>query len=279
MSQPKEPDLPDLRLVPAESIVLHEEVDRRRVIPLVEKLSHDGVLKNPPIVAAMSGNFRYVVLDGANRTTALWEMAAPHHLAQVVDYDEVELDTWGHLIVGGLTEKEFETLRIERGLELTYTNLETAQRQLHDRQISAILSSPAGEICTLGRGGNLAAEAADLRTLVSIYSGRATIHRVKANSLAELLPYYDHIVALIHFPRFTPADIITLANDSDKLPTGITRHVIARRALRVNLPVSVLMDQERTTQAKNDWLSAWIKEKLARRQVRYYQESTFLFDE
>jgi len=40
-----------------------------------------------------------------------------------------------------------------------------------------------------------------------------------------------------------------------------------------------LMDQERTTQAKNDWLSAWIKEKLARRQVRYYQESTFLFDE
>jgi len=279
MSSPKEIEIPALRIVPAESIVLHEEVDRQRVTPLVEKLSHDGVLKNPPIAAALPDNRRYVVLDGANRTTALWEMAAPHHLVQVVDYDEVELFTWGHLIVGGLTEKEFETRRLERGLELTYTNLDAAHRELRARQISAILSSPAGEICTLGRGGDLRAEATDLRTLVSIYSGLSTIHRVKANNLADLLPYYDDIVALIHFPRYTPADIITLANDGDKLPTGITRHVISRRALRINLPMSVLMDQACNTQEKNAWLTAWIKEKLARRQVRYYQESTFLFDE
>jgi hypothetical protein len=206
-------------------------------------------------------------------------MAAPHHLVQVVDYSEVDLDTWGHLIVGGLTEQEFETRRGERGLELTYTNLETAHRQLQTRQISAILSSPAGEICTLGHGGDLRAEAADLRTLVSIYSGLSTIHRVNAPSLAELLPYYDDVVAMIHFPCYTPADILTLANDGDKLPTGITRHVISRRALRVNLPISLLIDEACTTRQKNEWLAAWIKEKLARRQLRYYQESTFLFDE
>ena len=279
MSQPKEPDIPDLRLVPAEAIVLHEEVDRRRVTPLKEKLSSDGVLKNPPIVAPLCDPNRYVVLDGANRTTTLWELEAPHQLVQVVAYGEVTLDTWAHLIVGGLTEREFESRRIQLGLELTYTDLETAHRQLRERHISAILSSPAGEICTIGHGGDLTAEAAELCQLVSIYSGLSAIHRVKANSLAELLPYYDNITALIHFPAYTPADIIFLANNGHKLPTGITRHVIPRRALRVNMPLAVLMDRHSSTEEKNCWLRDWIKDKLARRQIRYYQESTFLFDE
>lgn len=278
MARSSETEIPDLRLVPAESIVLHEEVDRRRVTPLVDKLSRDGVLKNPPIVAPLPDNQRYVVLDGANRTTALWEIAAPHHLVQVVPYDQVELDTWAHLIVGGLTEKEFETRRIGLSLDLTYTDLETAHRQLRDRHISAILSSPAGEICTIGQGGDLIAEAAELCQLVSIYSGLSAIHRVKANSLAELLPYYDNITALIHFPAYTPADIIFLANNGHKLPTGITRHIIPRRALRVNLPLAALLEPGSTAD-KNQWLAGWLKEKLARRQIRYYQESTFLFDE
>ena len=117
-----------------------------------------------------------------------------------------------------------------------------------------------------------------MRKLVNIYSGRSAIHRVKAPSLAELLPYYDNVTALIHFPRYTPADIVTLANDGDKLPTGITRHVIPRRALRVNLPLDVLMGRQDTVE-KQRWLANWIKEKLAIRQIRYYQESTFLFDE
>jgi hypothetical protein len=277
VSQKKETEIPDLRIVPAESITLHEEVDDRRVAPLVEKLSRDGMLKNPPIVAPLPGTERYVVLDGANRTTALWKMEARHHLIQVVEYDDVELDTWGHLIVG-ISEQEFQTRRLEIGLYLTETKLEEAEKNLRNRSISAILCSPPGEVCVLGQGGNLAAEAADLRKLVSIYSGRSAIHRVKTGSLAELLPYYDNVAALIRFPRYTPADIITLAHDGNKLPTGITRHVIPRRALRVNLPISILMDN-RSTAEKQHRLKEWIKDKLAKRQVRYYQESTFLFDE
>jgi len=270
--------IPELRIVPADAIVVHEEVDSRRVLPLVEKFHQDGILKNPPIVAPLPDTERFVLLDGANRTTALWQMDVPHHLVQVVDYDEVDLDTWAHLIVGGLTEKEFETRRKEIGLNLTYTNLDEAHYQLRYRQISAILSSPAGEICTLGRGHDLSTEAADLRQLVSIYSGLSAIHRVKANSLPELQPHYSNITALIHFPCYTPADIITLAHNGDKLPTGITRHIIPQRALRVNLPISVLADAQ-NIQDKQQWLETWLTEKLKQRQVRFYQESTFLFDE
>jgi hypothetical protein len=278
MSHQKHTEIPHLQLVPAQDIVLHEEVDSRRVKPLVNKFNQDGVLKNPPIVAPLPNSDRFVVLDGANRTTALWHMDAPHHLVQVVDYSEVELDTWGHLIVGGLTEKEFEARRKALGLDLIYTDPDTAQTNLAARRISAILNSPAAETCTLGHGAGLAAEAADLRRLVNIYSGLSAIHRVKATTLAELTPYYDNITALIQFPRYTPADILALADDGHKLPTGITRHIIPRRALRVNLPIEMLFNGQSTAE-KNEWLKHWLKNKLAQRQIRYYQESTFLFDE
>jgi hypothetical protein len=70
-----------------------------------------------------------------------------------------------------------------------------------------------------------------------------------------------------------------LASNGHKLPTGITRHVIPGRALRVNLPLSMLMDKESTTEGKNERLRVWASQKLARLEIRYYQESTFLFDE
>jgi hypothetical protein len=47
----------------------------------------------------------------------------------------------------------------------------------------------------------------------------------------------------------------------------------------VNVPLSILMDPERTTEQKNEWLRGWTKQKLGQREIRFYQESTFLFDE
>ncbi len=124
-----------------------------------------------------------------------------------------------------------------------------------------------------------ASETQALRRLTSVYNGQSIIHRVTTDNLAELLPYHNEVTALIRFPRYTADEILHLASNGHKLPTGITRHVIPGRALRVNLPLSVLMDEQQTTEQKNEWLRAWISHKLARREIRYYQEATFLFDE
>jgi hypothetical protein len=97
--------------------------------------------------------------------------------------------------------------------------------------------------------------------------------------MADLLNLFDSVTALIRFPSYVPEEIMRLADDGYKLPTGITRHIIHGRALRVNLPLSLLMDKKRTTEEKNAWLREWSKQKLSRRKIRYYQESTFLFDE
>jgi ParB-like chromosome segregation protein Spo0J len=79
------PDLPDLRVVSLQSLVLHERMDPRRAPPLVEALRADGVLRNPPIVHPVSQRSeRFVVLDGANRTTAFELLGIAHILVQVV---------------------------------------------------------------------------------------------------------------------------------------------------------------------------------------------------
>ena len=64
----------------------------------------------------------------------------------------------------------------------------------------------------------------------------------------------------------------------EKLPTGITRHVIPNRALRVNLPLELLRAAG-TVEAKNAALSELIHERLLGHRVRVYPESTVLFDD
>jgi hypothetical protein len=275
-------DIPQLIILPADSLILHEEVDSRRVEPLVERLQIDGFLKNPPIAAPIDCPVgcqgRHVILDGANRTTALWRLKAPHQLVQAVDYNEVELDTWGHLVTG-IPQQEFAQTLADTGLKLETTSRDEARRQLARRKIVASITDPAGKVLTLQTSGTLASESEVLRRLTSAYKGRSVFHRVKSDHMADLLALYDNVTALVRFPSYVPEEIMHLADDGYKLPTGITRHIIHGRALRVNVPLALLMDEERTTEEKNEWLSNWSKQKLARREIRYYQESTFLFDE
>jgi len=273
-------DIPKLLILPADALVLHEDVDTRRVEPLIERLQVDGVLKNPPVAVPVEGSdgrdgCRYVILDGANRTTALWKLGAPHHLVQVVDYGEVELDTWGHLVTG-IPREAFTRSLAQARLNLAPSTVQDARERLARREIAASIAHPNGDVSALpGRDSETQA----LHRLTSVYAGQSIIHRVTTNNLPDLLPYHDGVAALIRFPRYTPQEILHLASNGHKLPTGITRHVIPGRALRVNLPLSVLMDEHQTTQKKNEWLRAWITHKLASHEIRYYQETTFLFDE
>ena len=79
---------PDLRILPIELLVEHEYNDVQRTAPLAQRLEEEGLLKNPPVVTPLGGDDpRYVVLDGANRVTALNLLKYPHILAQVVGYE------------------------------------------------------------------------------------------------------------------------------------------------------------------------------------------------
>lgn len=271
---PGTPRLPDLRIVPRAQVHLHEETDPARVQRLVARIRADGVLRNPPIAAPLPEG-GYVVLDGANRTTALMAFEAPLLLIQVVDYNDpaVKLDVWRHLLAEPV---DLAALLRSRGLAVEDVSVSDAARALAQRAIACYLLSPAGARSVAASPAQ--PPVAILSSVVEAYKATNRIYRVMDTDLDTLAREYGSVRAVVVFPTFTKRDILEIARSPVKLPAGITRHLIPGRALRVNLPLEVLTSPGEVGQ-KNRWLAEEIHRRLLENRVRYYPEASFLFDE
>jgi len=273
-------DLPDLRILPAQSLLPHEYCDPRRVERLSQRIREDGILKNPPVVTPIPDHESYVVLDGANRVLSFVGLGIPHIIAQLVTYQDsgVELDTWYH-VVAGMDINDFEeALTIVTGLHLQDCSLEEARSALVSHQAAAYIISANGVRMVRNTSTTFKYDTTLLNNLVSIYKGKADIYRA-SNDIWEIQkPYYPNITALVVFPRLTPADIIRAAQSGEKIPTGITRHIIPHRALNINFPLDVL-EKDWPLEKKEKWLQTWLMDRMAANSIRFYSESTFSFNE
>jgi hypothetical protein len=269
--------LPELRVLAMKAVVLHEDADERRVLALSQRLQAEGVVKNPPIVASL-GDDRYVVLDGANRVSALRRIGVPDIVVQLVDYETVRLSTWFHLITGADSERLSAALAGIDGLKLRRGKLADARQALALRESLAYLVLPDGGVLELLAQGSLGARTEMLRRAVAVYKGRANIHRVQSDEIEALSEFYDEIAGLIVFPSYQPGDIIEMARQDAKLPSGITRHVIPLRALRINTELGFLWSDQQASE-KNRWLAEWTRHKVQQREIRHYEEQTVIYDE
>ncbi len=276
----REIEIPKLQFVAAGDLVLHEQHDASRTDPLAERLRRDRMLKNPPVVAPINGDARFVVLDGANRTAALAQLGIPHVVVQVVDYDDPELvlDTWYHLAADIPPEVFCGAIQNIPGITFDRAPLMQARAALARRDALAYVVCSGGDVLMARGESDLHARAELLNALVDAYRYRGRIYRVNTDQLDQHLPYYQNVAGLVVFPRYSPAEIVELARNGARLPAGITRHVIPRRALRLNIPLEKLVE-DKPLQEKNRWLLAWMRNKLANKEIRYYAESTWLFDE
>lgn len=267
--------LPILRIVPSGSLLLHEECDPGRVERLARALLADGMLRNPPIVAQMDGGM-HVVLDGANRVTALQQAGFPDQLVQVVDYADpaVVLGVWAHLL-----QDDGVVVRGEEEPFLPWRPMpEKAVRAgLEDGELACGLVGADGAF-GIPSGKGLANRIRALGEVVTRYKGRVPIFRVQVFDLPALAQEYGRASALVLFPRFTKEDIFTIAHLAVKLPTGISRHVIPQRALRVNLDLALLRAAEPTAE-KQARLDALVRSRVLEHRVRHYPEPTVLYDE
>ena len=272
--------LPDLRMLPVPLLTPHEDVDPRRTEKLSTRLLEEGLLKNPPMVAAIPDSDRYVVLDGANRAMAFALLRIPHIVAQLVRYDDpgVILDTWYH-VVAGISEANFEGGLTEVvGLELVQCTLEEGRRAMGAGEALAYIVCEDGVRKALSPQGRRHRDLRLLNDIVAVYRGKADIYRA-SNDIWEIQkPYYPGITALVIFPRLQPADILYAAQNNYKVPSGITRHVIPARALNINVPIGVLM-MDWPLERKEQWLQEWLMGRMAANAIRFYAESTFSFNE
>jgi len=268
-------ELPELHMVALDDVVLHEDPDAERVARLLDRFAADGVLRNPPVVGRLDGH-RRVVLDGANRVTALRQLDCRHVLVQEIDlFDrKLVLDSWHHVI---------EHLSPERLLA-------------HARSVPEVMvekhEPPAQDgVATLAqfrfaqetwearsRSHDLAERVSQLHDLTRAHHSLAYSDRVSYTDLAHLQRHYRDFTALVTYPLFTCEDLVEITRQDRRLPSGITRVLLPKRALRFNLQVQVLQTGL-SVEEKEAWLQQTIRQKVADKAIRFYREPTFVFDE
>lgn len=284
-TQDTDRSVPDLRFVPVESIVPHEQHDDQRMAPLVERFKEQGVLRNPPVVAPFppeqGGPQRFMVLDGANRSTAARAAGLPHILVQVVEYHppSVALTTWYHAIASMKRDEIARALAAVDGLATEETTRMHASAMLARREALAWVGYADGSVASLHGGTTLRERNDLLNAVVDTYRSRGRFYRVTGDSLEAERTRHPDVNAIVVFPHFEPDEVMELATSGERLPAGITRHLIRWRALHVNMPFQMLTDTTRTLEEKNRWLGEWLADKLSHRAVRFYEEPTVLFDE
>ncbi len=272
--------LPDLRVLPTAALLTHENADPRRVERLSRRILENGILKNPPVVAAIPDTNQFVVLDGANRSTAFAHVGIPHIVAQVVSYEDpgVMVDTWYH-VVSAMPQYSFQkSLDDLSDLTMVACTQEQARNALLSAEAVAYIVCEDGIRMVCANDGSGVPVMRLLNDVANTYKGRADIFRASNDVWEIQKPYYPEITALVVFPRLIPQEIMAAAKNEHKIPSGISRHVIPARALNVNFPIGILMAGW-PLERKRAWFSDWLMERMAANAIRYYAESTFTFNE
>jgi len=267
----------DLKIVRLSHVKLQECVQKVRVNKLALLIRKEGILKNPPVVAHFF-NSTYLHLDGANRLTALGMLGYRQCLVQVVDYrdpEQVRLTSWSHL----LTMDKAKFLSLVCRME----GVQTRERKTFDHRL---LLKP-GVLCVvrfadttvyeLHYHGTLTAFVTQMGRIVDLY-GAHNVERVYSaspwheRSIHERFARFPQHTMFVAFPTFSPVQVMTLVKEGVLMPAGVTRHVVYRRKLNVNLPLEYL--KIFPTEKANEKLQKFLQHKT----VRLYEEPVIYFE-
>ncbi|SYZ72307.1 conserved hypothetical protein [Candidatus Zixiibacteriota bacterium] len=282
-------ELPDLRVLHVDSLMFHEDPDEGRLLNLVNRLGAEGILKNPPIVAVADHGRRFIILDGANRVTALKKLKYENIPVQVVHPDDpgLEIRCWHHAVeklgpdyflhhISGMTEirlQKTEPAQAARNSDDSECNPEHAR----DGYLCQFLFEN-GETYAAYNGGDLLDQLSHLKKLTDLYLDTGNSDRVSYANFEHLKINYPEFRTLITFRRFCIDEVEKIVLAGRKLPAGITRVLLPKRALGLNIRLEFLKS-DLTLDEKNRWLTEMIHKMVLAKAIRFYQEPTFRFDE
>jgi threo-3-hydroxy-L-aspartate ammonia-lyase len=273
-----------LQIVPTDQVVPHEYIDHKRVDRLMKRLEDDGQLVNPPITTYWKG--RYVILDGATRSSSLQRLGYPYTIVQVVDavQSDYQLYTWYHAISTDpqqINHLDFSALRDELGtivgIQLEPFPMENIRDALRRPGVICYFLDSEGNY-TLVRLAPGASRLKVMNELVDRYNAWGNVERTLLTDLDRLLTQFPHMVAVAIYPQFEPEDVFDAAARGELLPAGLTRFVIPGRILRLNADLKRLKRDEPLAE-KRAWFDEFLAGKLSRSRLRYYQEPVILLDE
>jgi len=243
---------PDLRVVPLDTIWVHENPDPSRFLALLDAIGQQGVLESPVVVssitAATVGHHRFVQLDGANRVAALRALGCTHVAVQVADLQQpqqVRLSTWAHR--AWVDPVDFLG-HLQRLPEVDLQPLSRAGEATEDHAAAAFIFCKQGTYQLSLRKSTVVNRIATLRAVVTLYSRH--IERYKLPLWPEPQVVAKHLATggfdeprhvLITFVPLRAEDFLELASQGIPVPPGVTRFVLhGGRAMGLNVPLSIL---------------------------------------
>lgn len=274
--------LPTLAFVSVDHLLIHERHDEQRTLPLIKRMRSANVFRNPPIVTPLyDGTGRYMVLDGANRTTALQKLNFPHALVQIVEADDpgLSLQTWNHVVWEMSAKRFLDKIKAIPSSEMILEEHSDNQPTLLEgTRLAEILTTKGISYAYSTALESIVDRMGLLNALVESYQYRARLDRTMHRDIRQLINIYPKLCGLVIFPNLKIQDVLHLAGQGYLLPPGITRFTISPRILHLNYPLKELAS-DKPIEKKNETLAQWIKKRLEQKGVRYYAEATFLFDE
>lgn len=266
-----------LRVIALSDVILHEQTDPERVSRLLARLEQDMLLKNPPIVAEWGD--RYVVLDGATRTTALRQMNYNYMVAQVVSPTDqlLGLQTWSHIKQDEDVEKFLETIKALPDIIMEPVDLQLVQDTMPNSDGLCYLALANGNafLVTVKPGCD---KFSALGNLVATYIEQGHIARTSVVDFYAVKQEYPRMTGLFVFPKLTINQVLEIADMGNVLPAGITRFIVPSRVLRMNLDLTWLQRDEPLAQ-KAVWLNQMVDNLVSDRRIRFYEEPVYLLDE
>jgi hypothetical protein len=115
--------------------------------------------------------------------------------------------------------------------------------------------------------------------LNKFYEDRYNYSRIDSDTnLNDLESLSPEDGLLFIYPAFGKKDIIKISSFEQKLPAGITRHLIPNRVLHIKYNIDLLRcDSE--IDKRNKELREFIDNKIGIKKVRLYREPILVFDE
>lgn len=274
--KPKPKNPLSLMVVPLNRVFPHEKIDPRRVKKLSDKLKSDRYFKNPPIV--VEAGERYVVLDGATRTTAFRLLGYRHIIVQAVDdKTKCTLDTWFHAIRGIGLKRLYRLLKDLP--EITMREVEAECKVLEKEKTEELccLMTTDQRVYQIHPAAGVDPLKA-LNRLTEYYIENSHVARSIVSDIPVLKNKFKDLAGLVVFPKYSMERVLNLACRDQVLPAGITRFIIPGRVMHLNADLEYLKSDE-PLDKKNIWLDQMVLEKMANEKVRYYEEPIYLLDE
>jgi hypothetical protein len=275
-----------LRVVPLPDVYVHEGVVDRWVERIADLMRHDGMMKNPIVVAeAEVGEARnYVVLDGMHRVQALRTLGAPDILVYLADYwsAEVQLESWDALL---LDPPALDAVLAEAGVadgdRVALESEAEARARVYGRELAMAFVGQGGRVLGLraGEGGGEPALERIIRLLRAVEDaldarGVRAVYTPSSRAAAEFAA--QPAEALFVRPLFSKQEVLERTLAGQLFPRKSTRFLVPERPLRVDFHLTVLR-AELPGEAKNQLLQDHLRWCWENNRVRYYPEPVYVF--